>query len=263
MALIGMAVYDTVANGRQALTQRTLDSLRKTVDWTKHRMFVVDNGSTPQAASMLAAYAAHWPVNTLTVLTNAENKGTARAVNRAWARRSPGEHALKMDDDVVFHSDGWLDELEEAIAREPKLGIVGLKRKDLGERPGSKDYPSELVMLPQQRGQRWIVAETCFHVMGTCQLFSSALLDKICYLYQMGGLYGFDDSLAAVRCELAGFKSAFLPHIEIDHIDPGGTAYCAWKQQVSGKMLAEFGRVTAEMRAGRMPIRCDDQEAKE
>jgi hypothetical protein len=73
-------------------------------------------------------------------------------------------------------------------------------------------------------------------------MFNSALLDKIGYLYQPR-LYGFDDSLAAIRCQVAGFYSCFLPHIEIDHIDTGETAYQGWKQKHAGEDMAEYNRL--------------------
>jgi len=91
------------------------------------------------------------------------------------------------------------------------------------------------------------------HVMGTCQMYSPELRAKIGYLYQPR-LYGFDDSLAAIRCHVAGFKNAFLPHIEIDHIDPGGTAYQDWKHKVSGEDMAEYNRLKHGYQTGQIPI---------
>jgi predicted RecA/RadA family phage recombinase len=61
-----------------------------------------------------------------------------------------------------------------------------LKRKDCWEHPEHEqpDLRSTLFMLPHQSGERWIVGERVFHVMGTCQMYNSAFLDKIGYLYQ-------------------------------------------------------------------------------
>jgi thiaminase len=84
-------------------------------------------------------------------------------------------------------------------------------------------------------------------------MFNSALLDKIGYLYQPR-LYGFDDALAAVRCEVAGYASVFLPHIEIDHIDTGETAYQGWKEKHAGEDMAEYNRLKDAYRKGTRPI---------
>lgn len=254
MALVAMAVWDTEENGRTAFTRQTLRSLADTVDWSRHRLIVVDNGSC-KATHDLYHVAADW-FEDFAVYFNHANVGTARAVNRAWKDRVAGEHAVKMDNDVVIHDPGWLDRLCECVDRDPALGIVGLKRKDLAEHPFAADpnYRSELRFLPRKGLERHLVVERVRHVMGTCQLYSSRLLDRIGYLYQLGGLYGYDDCLAAVRCRVAGFYSAFYPHTEIDHVDPGTTPYQQWKHDRSGEMTAAFDRVAAEYNAGTRPV---------
>jgi len=127
--------------------------------------------------------------------------------------------------------------MEEAIRRNPLIGQVGLKRKDCWENPEHEnpDYKSKLIMLPHTPGERWMVVEQAKHIMGTCVMHSAALLDKVGYLYQPS-LYGYDDVLMSWRSNLAGFITCFLPHIDIDHIDPGGTEYCDWKRRESGEV---------------------------
>lgn len=236
MALIAMAVYDTEENGRTALTRRTLISISETVDFNRHRLIVVDNASIPATREMYADFQFIEQVIDLDI-----NIGTAAAINQAWKTRKPGEHAVKMDNDVEFRQNGfnWCDQLEDAINRDPRIGICGLKRKDCWETPWheSEFYRSTVYMLPHNPGERWIIGEEVSHVMGTCQMYSSALLDKIGYLLQPR-LYGFDDVIASARSTKAGFLNVFLSHIEIDHIDPGDTPYQAWKQQHAGEDMA-------------------------
>lgn len=220
--LIAMAVYDTVENNRTWMTSATLESLWDTVDWDKHRLIVSDNGSCPATREMLTK----WPAR---VLYNGRNLGTARAINKAWHLRKPGEHCVKMDNDIRIHQAGWADWMEDVFDRDPTIGICGLKRKDLYESPFTEGpYKSTIRMLPHEKGQRWLIVEEVNGVIGTCQGYSSALLDKIGYLTQPG-IYGFDDSLASVRARVAGFKRVFLHGFEMDHLDPGGDAYCQWK----------------------------------
>ncbi len=250
MALLAMAVYDTVENGRAGLTRRTLESLANTVDLSAHRIFLVINAGTQETMSAImdfndtVLYAGRG--DNLTVIRNAENIGTARAINKAWAYRKYGENAIKMDNDVVIHRSGWVEEMEECICRMPKIGIIGLKRKDLWENPDHPElqHRSTLKMVPHQLGQKNLYVEIVNHVMGTCQMYNSALLDKIGYLYQPG-LYGYDDSLAAIRCNMAGFLSCFLCGVEIDHIDPGGNDHTEWKRAKAGEDSAEYHRLKA------------------
>jgi GT2 family glycosyltransferase len=248
MALISLAVWDTEENNRTEYTAKTLETLYLTVNTRKHRIIIVDNGSC-EATQKLLNKAAR-----IEVIRLHENIGTAKAVNKAWQLRKPNENCVKMDNDVVIHSRDWVEDMERAIRLDPTIGIVGLKRKDCWEEPSRTDfYKSSLEMLPHIPGEPWLVVERVNHVMGTCQMFSSALLDKIGYLYQPR-LYGFDDALAAIRCQVAGFYSCFLPHIEIDHIDTGATAYQGWKEKHAGEDMVEYNRLKNGYLSGTIPV---------
>lgn len=248
--LIAMAVWDTTENNRTWMTRATMESLAETVDWHKHRLIVVDNGSCEATWKMLDWYG-DWGCLPFTLLRSEENLGTARAINRAWRYREPGEHAVKMDNDMVFHQAGWADWMEDVFARDPTIGICGLKRNDLEECPWADkpEYRSTIRMLPHEQGQRWLVVERVRHVIGTCQGYSSALLNKIGFLTQPS-IYGFDDSLAAIRAKVAGFQSVFLHGFEITHLDPGGDDYAAWKQGQAEKCFAGYNSDVVLYEAG-------------
>lgn len=262
MALISMAVWDTEENNRSELTKKCLFSLLQTVDFSKHELFISDNGSCNETqlfySEFKECFDSHYYPDKLTSLTiykNYQNLGTAEAVNIGWQNRRVGENCIKMDNDCIIHQQGWVDEMEEAIVREPKIGILGLKRVDLEESPNNPHpfYTSELVMLPHTPGQRWVMVEKVKHVMGTCQMYSSALLDKIGYLYQPN-LYGFDDSLAAVRCNVAGFNNYFLPYILISHLDNGAHNYQAWKQEHAGRQFTTYNQIVSDYRSGKQSV---------
>lgn len=260
MALIAMAVYDTVENKRSEITWATINCLLKTIDQSKHRVFIIDNNSCEVTKKYLDEFmgmdfGVKFP---LEVITLPENIGTARAINRAWKIRRPGEHCIKMDNDIIINSPGWVDEIEEAIRRDPMIGQVGLKRKDCWEWPGHEhsDWKSELHMLPHQPGESWQIVEKVKHVIGSCVMHNAALLDKVGYLYQPS-LYGYDDVIMSHRTHLAGFYSCFLPHINIDHIDPGDTPYQDWKQKHSAEQTQAVIDLVHEMYNGTKPIYYD------
>ena len=249
MALISMAVFDTEENNRTEYTKRTLQSLMSTVNLTKHRIHVIDNASCKATKQVLKDFEPY-----ITIHTNGQNVGTAKAINIAWKEREPGEHCVKMDNDVVIHKKDWCDDLELAIQLDPSIGIVGLKRKDCWENPSHENphYRSTLALLGGVN-DRWLPIEKVNHVMGTCQMYNSALLDKIGYLYQPS-IYGFDDIISAIRCQLAGFYSCFLPHIEIDHIDVGGDAYTLEKQQMVKDQINQYLRIKNQYLSGSKDI---------
>lgn len=255
-----MAVFDTEENKRTTYTRQTIASLFHTVDFTKHRLIISDNGSCGATQAfydfLKIKYSDLFEMERIKIIFNGKNLGTAEAINKAWWYRKPGENAIKMDNDVVIYHSDWIEEMEEAIRREPLIGQVGLKRKDCWESPQTSHgdfYKSELLMLPHQPGERWIIVEKCNHIMGTCVMHSSALLEKVGYLCQPS-LYGFDDSYMSLRSKLAGFINVFLPHINIDHIDSGGTDYQKWKEQHSGAQWKKYHETINNWKTGKESI---------
>lgn len=235
MALIAMAVHDTVENGKTKYTKRCLNFLIGQLR-PFDKVYIINNNSCESTRSFLEHHFENY--NQFFIIHLSENIGTAKAINMAWIQRDQGEHCVKIDNDIIIHDPSWLDKLEACLDRDPSIGQIGLKRKDCIETPWRTDnFKSELYMLPHEPGQPWIITERSAHVMGSCVMHSSALLDKIGYLYQPG-LYGWDDVLMSHRANAAGFKTCFLSHIEIDHIDPGGNAYNDWKHKESGKDMA-------------------------
>lgn len=238
MALIGLVTYCTEENQKFELLKKTLQSLRFTVDLSKHRVYIFDNSTDHNIRKDVLLLVHGFGFN---YISEGENLGTARGINRIWKERHKGEHCVKMDDDVVIHEIGWADQMEFVLNNSKNIGIIGLKRKDCWEHPKHEnpDFKSELFFLEQSIGQKWIVLEKVQHVIGTCQMYNSDLLDKIGYLYQIG-LYGYDDVLASHRSHISGFINCFLPHIEIDHIDDGSTPYQGWKEKISGAIGQEI-----------------------
>ena len=241
--IIAIAFHDTIESKTET-SKRCLESLRETVDLSKHRLFLIDNNSCEETKKYLHYFSQHQPC---TIITNKENIGTAEAVNLAWKKRGAFEHCMKIDNDVVWHQKGWVELMNEAIELDNNIGIIGLKRKDCWENTSHEDpqYKSKLIQLPHTAGQKWITVEQCKHIIGTCQMYNYRLLDKIGYLYQPS-LYGYDDVLASYRSEIAGFKNVFLPHIEIDHIDNGGTEYQSWKERHAGEQTQNVINIVNE-----------------
>ena len=250
MALIAMAVYDTVENERSKYTWRTLESLMDT-SGSNNRIIVVDNNSCDKTKEILKDYKKY-----ITIITNNENVGTAKAINQAWAYRKPNETVIKMDNDVVINNYGWVEEMELAM-KLGGYGILGLKRKDLMQSPTSQSiWKTELKMLPHTKGDNWVGVEESEDIMGTCTMFHPSLTDKMGGLMQ-AGVYGFDDTLACIRAKLLGYKLAFLPHIDIDHIDVGGDAYTEWKRKYAGEKMEEFYKIKEGLINGTIPIKVE------
>ena len=255
MSLIALCCHDTVENGRSKYTKETLDSLYNTVDFENHRLIIIDNNSCVETKNIISEFLTYTNRN-IDVITNTENVGTAKAINQAWAMRQPGETLIKMDNDCVINHFGWVEDMEIAMLK-GGYGIMGLKRKDLLQSPTAEDiWKTTLKMIPHEKGEPWYVVEESEDIMGTCTMFHPTLTDKMGGLLQ-AGVYGFDDTLACIRAKLLGYKLAFLPHIDIDHIDEGGDAYTEWKRKYAGDRIKEFYEIKQGLINGTIPIKVE------
>jgi len=259
VAILVSAIWNTEANGRLPLTRQFLMSLGETVDWNRHRLVLVDQGSIPETKEMLKLCELDgYDFPPATVITLPENIGTARGINKGWALRKPGEVCLKVDDDWCTDTVGWMDIMEECFAKDPALGLVAIKRRDLTQWAGPREpagEPTRLIALPRKLGERWLIIEKCRNSFGTCQAYRPELLDR------MGGLaqpstYGFDDCLSDVRCEIAGFYAAFLPWIDVEYLDknPPDHPYQLEKEAEAARVMPEFEQWVNEYRSGKRSI---------
>lgn len=255
MALIAIPVYDTEENDRAWMTRKTLEALALTVDTSVHRVFIVINAATEETEDAVMWYHGGTGCN---VIRMPENVGTARAVNQAWKHRLPGEHAVKMDNDCVVHTEGWAGLMEMAIQLDPKIGVLGLQRVDLMQR---ENHPQERFRLyPKTLHREFegsVTVERTEDVMGTCVMHNSALLDKVGYLYQPLK-YGYDDVLMCVRSQRAGFYNAFIPKkdVVIEHIDPGVPAYMEWKNREVKLSNPEYHHIRELYETGKKDLYC-------
>lgn len=240
-------------------------------------VWFVDNGSTDGTLEWLQSLARQGDPRLGGVLALAKNYGTARAINRAWRDRSPGQACLKLDSDVAVRTPGWIPRLLDVFERVPRIAEVGLKRRDLAERA---QHPAE---VGPKVGEFFLsklyelasgeVIEVCNHIMGSCVLFSPAGMEALGDLYQMqdeGNLYGFDDALASLRLRLAGFQVAFLRGVEVEHVDPGESAgdptnsdYTRWKIERATRWMPRYDQVAKEFAEHTRPIRWLDRVARE
>lgn len=257
MSLLIMVVWDTHKNDRTKYTKRTLQNLLKTVDFSRNRLFISDNGSCEET-HILYDWVKGELGDAVTICYNGENLGTAKALNKGLAVRREGEPCIKLDGDIEVHYSGWVEKLKEVIERDPSYGIVGLKRKDLMQSPDTDNltFKSELKMLPHIAGQRWVIVEEHRDIIGTCTLFNPKLIDAIGYSIQPME-YSFEDTLYGLRSTLAGFKNCFVPWIELDHIDDGANPYTQEKQDMAAKSWQEYQRWHTEYCNGTRDIYYD------
>ena len=246
-----MCVFSTEENQKDKYLEQTLESLKNTVDFSKHRLQLSVNGYTEKTKEILTKYSdiiekIHW---------NESNEGTARGINRCWINRKEKEHCHKIDDDIETSHVGWLDELEEVLEADSNIGQAALKRTDLWENPYHQNsfYRSELKQLPHKPGNRWLNCEFVNHCIGSSVLHSYKLLDIVGGLRQPS-YYAFDDAIMSAVSKLAGFKNVFLSHILIKHLDEGGTSFQEEKEKMAYKYMEEYNKLIAGYTNGTIPL---------
>lgn len=240
MSLIIMVVFDTVENDRTKYTREAIASLHRSVNTSKgkNRVVIVNNASCFETECVIQTAVdtyENWSAIHLD-----KNIGTAEGWNIGVRNRREGEHVIKIDNDIVINGcNDWVEQMENVVRLDPTIGQVGLKRKDCAETTThtNKFYRSVIRQLPHVPGERWVIVESQFHVMGSCVLHSDALLNKIGFMYQVG-VYGFDDSFMSARARKAKFDTCMLPHIDIDHIDGGDNPYTQHKQKLANDVWA-------------------------
>lgn len=242
-ALIAMCAYCTEENGKLKYLKETLDSIAKTVDLEKHQLHIIDNSPDNWVIPHIIKDCNVKIVTMATLHTPTSNLGTAGGINLAIKQRKPNQFLIKCDDDWTTDHIGWVDELEAQMQKRPDLGILGLKRDDIWQRPDNPD--------PRYRTHMDGKLEICEDIMGTCTMFSPQLLDKIGYMNQPSN-YGFDDVLISVRSIVAGFTNAFLPHIKITNLDIVPTEYTQWKKDEAAVYIDEISKLCDMYRSGKI-----------
>lgn len=254
-SIIVMASYATETNNRLEYAKETLNSLIATVDFNEHQLFISDNGSCDEMLEFYKEFSivfgCVFPDENLTISYNGKNLGTAEAVNLGIRTRKPNQYVIKIDSDITVGQQGWVEEMEECFDRYPNLGILGLKRTEVTQKADHENpaYRTQLVSVPHERGQKWIILELCSDIIGSCTMLSPKLLDKVGYFFQFG-TYGWDDVILCLRSEKAGFVNAFLPHIPIVHLDNGEGEYVKEKMKEAERTISQFGEIAEDYKSG-------------
>ena len=250
--LIAIAVYDTEQNDRTKYTKETYASLLETVDFETTQVVFINNASCKETVDFLKLI----ETPDITVLHNDTNLGTAEAINLGWRHFSEIPYKVKLDNDVVFHTDRWADLMADVMDKMPEIGILGVKRKDLPNSPTSKEYPTVIDNIqndPKILGNPSNIIEYCDDIIGTGLMFNPQLLSLVGYLWQPG-VYGFDDVIICHKSRILDFKNAFYPYIDIDHIDDGKNPFTDWKKRYAGMYLSKIEGIIDDYIEGKRPL---------
>lgn len=120
MALIALCPYCTEENNGLEHLKETLKVLAETVDLTKHRLFIADNGSDTETVDFLIEW---YGVHPCMLTRHIANIGT-EAVNKIFRKRVPGEVCINCDSGFSLDLTGVLESMDERILAHPNIGIL-------------------------------------------------------------------------------------------------------------------------------------------
>lgn len=245
---------------RKEISTQTIESYIETGPVQEANLHLVDNGSEDGMAEWLKDNQKRLEKHNIFCHFNTENVGTANAINSVWKERTPTQHCMKIDSDMIWPEKNWFNYMREVFDYTENVGIVGLKRNDLWESPTHPDpfYRTQIMEVVRSNGSTFKI-ERSSHVIGSCWLVRSSLLNSIGALRQPG-LYGFDDSLYCLRAKIAGYACVFVPDVPVIHNDKGESGsdenakYTRWKLSSAGVDMHGFEKLRDAYQSGELDV---------
>lgn len=104
------------------LVEKCVESIRSTAASIPHEIIVVDDASSLNVQNHLRS----WAPSDVKLILNGENVGFSRTVN-AGVRAARGKFVLFVNSDIIFHEQGWLEKMLNALQASDNIGIVGAR----------------------------------------------------------------------------------------------------------------------------------------
>lgn len=203
-------LLSVICYNRMEDTRQTLVALRQTGAFREAVVVVWDNASTDGTPEMLARMARADEIDPGRLYLGDKNIGCPRALNSilcAW--RKPGQHFIKVDNDVVLETSGWVNLMVEFLECHPEIALASAWYPEL-------EHGSQQQRIVADRGD-WL--ET-FPVLGHCAVHRGSFLDNTGYFDVLtpDHLYGFEDTLMAHRAAAMGAKGAVVKSVRLRNI---------------------------------------------
>ncbi|HVN67313.1 MAG TPA: glycosyltransferase, partial [Candidatus Sulfotelmatobacter sp.] len=237
-----------VTRNRLEFTRATLDSLLQNTT-PVFDLVIIDNASTDGTREYLDTLPA-W----IRVIKNRQNLGPAKSWNMALRLKAPEQHFFKLDNDLLFETAGhpdWLARAVETAEKYPDLGQLCLRPYN---HRNIAPYPTTLVNGLELQ----VLDRDC--TIGFGFLYTRNAIDKVGAFCEEYGLWGFDDSDLCHRIKLAGFRTAYLPGVKVNHLgevgsSQGSTISEKQKKKIIWWKAPQFERNLRKYRRGRKPLR--------
>jgi GT2 family glycosyltransferase len=190
-----------ISYNRRVETLRTIQALKDTGAMEQAEVVIWDNGSVDGTGGMLWEMETSGGLGAEHFISYGSNIGCPRALNHilcSW--REPGQHFIKVDNDVLVTTFDWVDLMCQFLEDHPDVGMASPYYEEIETAPGRQGK------IKRKYEDWWEV----FPVIGHCVIHRGKLLDEAGFFDVLAGdhLYGFEDLLMAHRAGALGYKCA-------------------------------------------------------
>ncbi|RKY14061.1 MAG: hypothetical protein DRP52_01090 [Planctomycetota bacterium] len=201
-------LLSVIAFNREKETEITIRSLYQTGAMDEAEVWVVDNNSSDGTADMLMGLVAEGIIKDRQTTLMMQNMGCPKALNWVLAKRRPGQHFIKVDNDVRFLTPGWVGKMTKFLADYPTAAMVSPWYSELED--------SNQGRLIARHGT-W---DRYWPVVGHCCIHSGELLDQVGFfdVLVFDHLYGFEDLLMCHRAGYLGYICAVMREVKCEMI---------------------------------------------
>ncbi len=208
---------------RWALTARCLETLVAATDLEGVEVIAVDNGSTDETPTRLAALP--W----LRVIRNPSNLGFVRGNNVGIRAADPASDVVLLNNDIEIHDPGWLEALRETAQGSTGVGVVGCRLV----LPDGRLLHAGTVILPdtchgQQIGAlepdvgQYAAERDVQGVVFACAYIRRETIDRVGLLAEDYESY-FEDTDYCLRVRQAGLRVVYCGRTTLVHAEHGST----------------------------------------
>jgi GT2 family glycosyltransferase len=193
-----------------------------------HRIIIVNDGQEERTAEMLEAF--NLKYNHLDVLTNAENIGYTKSVNKG-VKHSNADWVVVLNSDTIV-SEGWLGRLINCALSDTNVGMVGALSNAASWQsvPNIRDEEGDWHLNPIPEGMSVddmanLISDISTReypevgvINGFCQLINTQMLDVIGVLDEVAFPVGYgEENDMCARAVKAGYKLLIADDTYIFH----------------------------------------------
>lgn len=231
---------------RLPYTKQCIPNIRKTASKTiPYMITVVDNNSTDGTQEHLLTLQEHGLIDNLILLN--ENIGVAKAQNLGWKLSEDVQFYGKVDNDVLFEKEGWLDALINTLNKTEKIGALGYQCKE-----DSANYHIVIDKNVRYRVKNGNIGGACFFV-------PKRIKDRLGFWNEAYGKYGEEDADYGERVKCAGYRNAYMVDTNVMvHLPEQDIEYRKFKdKERENNLKGNFWKMIGEYRNGSRSLKVD------